>query len=59
MNFTLAPSPKRPMTPQGGEVTEFNPTFSRFYGYLGCSQTSEFTDFAAGLDFVAVYAVYR
>lgn len=58
MNFTLVPSPARPMRYQGGAITHFKPTNAGFFTYMGCSK-SEFTRFAAGLDFVTVYSEYR
>lgn len=59
MRFTLVPLPEWPMRFQGGEVTKFKPTVGSFYGHLGCSEKSEFTNFAVGLDFVSVYTTYR
>jgi hypothetical protein len=59
MRFALVPFPQRPLRLLGGEITEFKPIFRSFYGYLGCSEKSQFTRFAAGLEFVAIYAEYR
>jgi hypothetical protein len=43
----------------GGEITQFIPTNNGFYSYIGCSEKSEFTGFAAGREFVTAYTMYR